>query len=141
MSDSHQPLCSRRVTALLALLLASSCTTRIDQHGQQSMAVQDVLPGMEANEVLVRGYILRDLFGATYLYVGQEQAEAYDHERGLDVVLKVKLSQDEEADLTEGFCALVEGTFVARKPDRIYVGNFFSKTGAIHAKAVHHTSC
>lgn len=131
----------RRAVPFLFLVLATSCTTQINQHGQQSMAVQDVLPGMDANEIRVRGYIHRDIFWATYLYVDEEQAEAYDHEQGLDVVLKFKLSQDEEAGLMEGFCALVEGTFVSRKPDRIYIGNFFSKTGAIHAKAVHQTPC
>lgn len=53
------------------------------------------------------------------------------------------LAQDERTDLdpTDGFCAVVEGTFVSRKPDRICLGSFFSKTGAIHANAVHRTAC
>lgn len=87
------------------------------------------------------GYISRDVLGATYLYATREKATANDHEAGLDIVLEVALSRKEEIDLNEGFCAMVAGNFVSRKQDRIYLGSFFSKTGAIHAREVHRTSC
>lgn len=96
---------------------------------------------MDSKDLRVRGYLFRDILGATYLYVTREKATANDHGGGLDVVLKVDLSRKDEVGLNEGFCAVVTGTFVSRKPDRIYLGSFFSKTGAIHAKAVHRTSC
>lgn len=96
---------------------------------------------MDSKEIRVRGYLSRDPLGATYLYVSREKATASDYEGGLDVMLKVERSRREDVDPTDGFCAVVTGTFVSRKPDRIYLGSFFSKTGSIHAKAVHRTSC
>jgi hypothetical protein len=134
-------LLQRSALVLSVLATASSCASKSDWAIRESIRVQDARIEMDSKDLRVRGYLFRDILGATYLYVTREKATANDHGGGLDVVLKVDLSRKDEVGLNEGFCAVVTGTFVSRKPDRIYLGSFFSKTGAIHAKAVHRTSC
>lgn len=105
------------------------------------VALSEIRSEHGPREVRVRGYIQSDLFGATYLYPDGNAAASGIHDPGLDVVLGDRLQRAGVGDLERGFCAIVEGRFEPRSPDRLYLGSWFSKVGSIRAREIHRSPC